>query len=464
MRAELIVSIGNEAYIFKEVNDIRKNQSYEDIVSTLSFSLPDTKQVRMIRPMDDILLNIITDSEKTYTIFRGRIKSFTRTFSSTERKWNFEAYDKLGTLNYIRPEFRYTVTTIPEFFNNLQNQMNDIVPGYFNFDYSDTDDNMIPRNLEDSSSYIEYIRSIKENSILNIFYDNLMDKVIVTTPFKHLRDKVSVPTWMFALSENILSDIDYGEISSFYNKVTMIGAGKETGTAYDFMSISQSGERNYIEYDFSTSNREDLKAKAREKLLDFAKSTIVSFEVPLTQDTLLMNVGDYCKILDDDTIKNTDLLLISDLDLTINSDTASMRLTAYTSYLLLYPERMTTEARGITDEDMPQMYPEESEDLGITRIQTIKNPNWNILSPFISFFTGKEIKNKVTIVQEHLEFSIGRSSNRTVMINDGRVRKSYPCMITKIEGEDWYYYVDDGGLYKKLSKVADDPLAGAVQI
>jgi len=356
--------------VFQDM-DIERNM--EDLISTLSFNMPVGLPIASkFQKYQYIEYWVKTDEPNVTTDYRCKFRGWIDTIHKIKSKkgessnsYSIGCLDKLSIFERVDLLYAVEITQLKELVLQLfslanlslpriqQNEpivaavMSEIV-----YELRMSGEDIILNDIDSETNLNQYLRNIRENTILYIYYDAETDKVIITTPtflqFDYRNDS-SLPVTQFDTENNLLGDFNYGDISSDINAVIYIGLGGQRGVAIDYLQAAVTQQvKPLYKYNFSTSAETTLREQARQDLLDIVKTFKIRFNIPVINDTLDLQLGQLITINDHDILDEDKYWIVRQLSYTINKDDVLITVEASASTITDFPENLVLQDFGIT--------------------------------------------------------------------------------------------------------------------
>lgn len=351
-----LTSTDGNIYQFTGFRDVNIEFELDDIIQTMNFKTSTVIAIAAIMKRNDFVEYFIKpdDSKDFICKFRGYIDAKLKTKSKTSSTISWQCTDKLSRFNRINMEYAISITDLNGLVNAIKTQVDKILPGFLDFDIRLDGSDIILRNVEKSKNILEALRSIREKTILYVYYDPVIDKVVITTPLylQYEYRNAGLQTYEFDSNENMLGTLNYGDVNNDINAVIYVGIGGVKGMAIDFANYAADDQiRPLYKYDFSTGSKEELEKKARNELLDIMRNFNMSFNIPLNKESLSIPIGSLCTINDHDEYDGTRYFIISKQQITVTKSDIIISLTVRAGSLQDFPEDLVLRNFGITDID-----------------------------------------------------------------------------------------------------------------
>lgn len=354
-------------------NDISIDKNLDNLISEMSFTMPyivgDSSHIsNKIKKYTYIEYWVKVDSSISTTNyrckFRGYIDTISKSISKSDRKLQISCLDKLSLYDRIDFTNKLTIVNSLElitqaFIYSQQYLHNAIIDG-LNVDYSlaslsyeiraDISKILLASLEVDSSNLLNYLRAVREQTILYIYYDSEKDKVIITDPEflqYNYRDNTELSIVEFDTEKNLLGTISYGEITNDYNEVHIIGI-EFNGYARDTTAQLNGSPKVYIKYDYSGAGVVSLDKQAANILLDMLRSYKIQFSIPFIKEGLDVQIGEMVTINDHDTLTPTllsdgakiaPIFIVRKITYTVNKDDVIITVEASASSIIDIPEK-----------------------------------------------------------------------------------------------------------------------------
>lgn len=401
------IGSGEHSVATEDVFDITGHFDMDEICGTLSFSLPyyipypdsaelqtggspEQLDLKSIKKFDTVKLyfqefdedpGAIEPTDTGYSaggeplklIFDGFVDSIKLSISKSNISYNFEALGTLGLANYRNLEYQHLTGTAYELLPTWlqlaglqQGQYNvypvsrDLIP-IDRVRFIDTDAGNWVWISEGGTTLKEVITDIRQKYAV-VIHQSGDGFVNVITPVYLLQapedSTLSVNAWNFSIDEGNVFEIDYGELTNYYNAVVVIGQGGVHGVAVDPIAVANNdGQVNYLIHENrNLLGEEECQRVARNKLLDLEKNYFVTFKTKFHPDFMVMQPF---TLNDNNKFTGNEVLLIKSYDFTISKTDISCTITGFSHAATLLPTDVALSDTGVLDVDVLQIRDKE---------------------------------------------------------------------------------------------------------